>query len=100
MTAVVIKRVVKKANLPRFLRVLQLLLKPIQLNRIHVIAVQRKESNITFLEGVITLAAHIKWLIKLFVIGVIMISQRGIKFHACIEKGLVRLFELLYEILW
>src|SRR5712675_358441 len=98
MAALVIKGMVKKTDPPFGLRALQVLVKPAQLSGIHVVAVEREESHVSLAEGVVTLAAHVERLVKPFVIGIIVISQRGVELHASVEKRLVRLLELIDEV--
>ncbi len=54
-------------------RILQLLLQPRQLFGVHVIAVERKEAHVAFLEGVVVRSVHVKKLVETLV-RIIMIA--------------------------
>src|SRR6185437_4604773 len=98
MSAIVVQRMVEETDFPGSFRVLQVLVKPVELLRIHVIAVQSKESNRAFPESIVSLAAHVKRLVETFVIGIIMIPQRGVELHAGVKQGLIGFFKLLRKI--
>ena len=82
-----IKRMVEVADLPRRRGISQLLFHPIQLFRVHVGAVERKKGNVILFETVIALASHVKQLVQALV-GIVMVSQRGVKLYPGIEQGL------------
>src|ERR1041385_1567059 len=99
MASIVIERMMKETDLPRSLRAFQVLIKPVELLGIHVIAVQRKESNIALAKRIVSLSAHIERLVETFIVGIVVIAQRSEEFYAGVKHRLIRLLELLYKIL-
>src|SRR5436190_4318374 len=91
---------VEVSDFPSATRSLELALKPVQLLLVHVVAVEREKPYIFLrLKRVVVLAAHVEFLIGNLAGGIVMISERGIKLHAGVEQRLIRLLELLVEIL-
>src|SRR3954453_1094317 len=90
---------VEEGNLPRLVRVLQLLLEPGHLRRIHVRAFEGEELHVLFrLDRVIQLPVHVEQLVVTLFAGVV-IPERGVELHSGLEQWRVRHLELLLEIL-
>src|SRR6476469_704995 len=92
----------KVRDLPVRLRALQLLLKPGDLLGLQIRAFKREKSYTLlprWLERVVLLAVHVEQLVVALFLRVVMVAKRGIELHAGIEQRLVRILELLLEIL-
>src|SRR6266446_3570626 len=70
-----IERMVKIADLPLGLGVVQRVFQPVQLRGIHVVAVQHKKAYVTLLESVIALSTHVERFVEALHTGIIMIAQ-------------------------
>src|SRR5579885_1173432 len=92
-----VQGVMKIADLPGRLRSRKRLAHPLDLLRIHVIAVQRKELGIPFPEAVVPLSAHVERLVKTFA-GEIVIAERGVELHAGVQQSGIRILEFSFEI--
>src|SRR6266566_7312996 len=90
----------KVNNLPLASGSLQLVFKPVELPLVYVVADERKEPDTFFrLEGVVMLPAHIEFFVIDLSGRVVMISESRVKLHARVQQRLIRLFELLFEVL-
>ncbi len=92
---------VEEADLPVRVAGGQLLLQPRDLRLVHVVAVEREETDAPLgrLERVVPLAVHVERLVEALV-RVVVVPERGIELHAGVEQGLVRPFEFIGEIAW
>src|SRR6185369_11212120 len=94
-----IKRMVKETDLPFAAGSLQFLFQPVELLLVHVIAVESKEANtILRLKRVVTLPAHVEWLVADLPVRNVVVPQGCVKFHAGRQKRLVGFFKLVLEI--
>src|SRR5688572_15247768 len=93
-----IEWMVEVGNLPVRTRRGQLLLQPGDLLRIQVVAVQHEEAGISLLEGAVALSAQVERLVE-FLVGIIVVAQRGVELNSGVEQGLVGPLEFLGEIL-
>ena len=92
-----IERVMKVGDLPVGSRCRQLLVQPLDLLRIHVIAVEHEEADVALLEGPVAVPSEIERLIELLV-GIVVISQRRVEFDFRIQQRFVGALELRQEI--
>ena len=84
----------KITDLPVRSRIGKFFLEPRQLLRIQVIAIESKEMDIAFLEGIVLLPIHVKEFVETL-IGIVMVTQGSVKLHACIQQRLIGDLELL-----
>ena len=79
---------------------LQLLGGPLDLLRLGIGAVERNEPDVLLrrLERVVELALHVEELVVALLTRVV-VAERTVELHAGVEERLVRLFELLLEVL-
>src|SRR5258706_7339290 len=87
----------KKADLPVGSRIGKFFIQPLQLFGIQIIAVEGEEANVAFLKGIVLLAIHAEEFIKAL-IGIVVITERGIELDAGIHQRLVGNFELLLHV--
>ena len=86
----------KVANLPCRARVPELLFQPLQLLRVHIITIQSKETAVAFRVGIIFPPVHVEPFVEALV-GIVVVPQCGIEFHASVEQRFVRAFELFVK---
>src|SRR4051812_34036872 len=87
----------KEADLPVGLGVLELPGDPIELLAVHIITVQRKEFRLADFEAVVTLSSHVERLVEAL-IRTVVIAKGSVELHAGIEKRLVRILEFGFEV--
>ncbi len=97
-TARGVDRVVEEADLPRRLRRLELAREPLELLRVHVVAVEREELCRALHEGVIATAAHVKGREEALRRQVV-VAERRVELDALREQRLIGARELALEIL-
>ena len=52
----------------------------------------------SFLKGVVIRPIHVEGLVKTLDAGVVMVAQRSVEFHPCVQKVLVRVSEFSFEV--
>src|SRR5262249_52749473 len=88
---------VKVADLPSRVRILQLLLQPGILRWVEVIAVKDEKTTVSLGKGIIFGSAHVIQLIEAF-IRVVVIAQRSVELHVQGKQQSIGTFEFVFKI--
>ena len=96
--AVRIERMVEVADLPVIGRLLERVVEPRQLLRVHLVAVEHEEADVLLRVGVVPLAAHVEAGVQA-VVGTVVVAERRVEDHARRQQRRVRPLELRDEVL-
>jgi hypothetical protein len=93
-----IQRVMEVGDLPPIVRGRELILEPLQLLLVHVVAVENEEAGVAFGVGVVAVTVHVERFVEPLR-RVVVIAERGVEGNLGVEQRLIRLLELLDEVL-